>query len=82
MEGEEVVNFTVVLVHDTDCKCRATLIDFTTSRSALQLFTTIATHACVREDIIHWRGHYSLVKNVWGDNIHSDTGIFSHVRMT
>ena len=62
MEGEEFFDFAVVLVRDTDCKCRATSIDFTTSRSALQLFTTIATHACVREDIIHWRGHYSLVK--------------------
>jgi len=71
MEGEEFFDFAVVLVHDTNCKCRATSIDFTTSRSALQLFTTIATHAhAFGGDIIHWRGHYSLVKNVRGDNIH------------
>ena len=35
--------------------------------------TNLQIGACMRGDIIHWRGHCSPVNNVRGDNIHGGT---------
>ena len=66
MEGEELVNFVVLGVHDNDHQCSTSCVDRIFCRLAIE-FTTLAAHAqggtlFTGGDIIH----YSLVNNVRG----------------
>ena len=69
MEGEELVDLIVLGVHDNAALHRSNLPPSQIGNRVCHL-----GDACARGDIIHWRGHYSLVNNVRGDIIHSDIG--------